>query len=285
MQAGLAGLEGAGGRDGVVQDVADLGQHVGVGVGDRRGQPEVLDQGGDLRVEPLEVAVDGLEVLADLVAAALERGGQRVERLVELGRLDRAQQRVEVGQHLLDLGGDDGALDGVAGLDRRRGRLVGDDEGDVLLAEERLGHDRGGDVVGDRVDLAREQAQGQLGTVGGGAHVEHLTHQDAADLHVGARGQLQADLRRLDLDPVVVGELLRERRVDEVDREDHQRQEDDAEDLVLAGEEGHPANLTVVLAPQIAIDSSRSITLIATMLVRTARPTATPTPAGPPPAL
>ena len=35
---------------------------------------------------------------------------------------------------------------------------------------------------------------------------------------------------------------------------------------------------TVVEAPQMAMDSSRSMTLIATMLERTARPTATPTP-------
>ena len=40
-----------------------------------------------------------------------------------------------------------------------------------------------------------------------------------------------------------------------------------------------------VAAPQIAMDRNRSRTLIATMLVRTARPTATPTPAGPPVAL
>ena len=46
-----------------------------------------------------------------------------------------------------------------------------------------------------------------------------------------------------------------------------------------------PAILTVVVVPQIAIDRNRSMTLIATMLVRTARPTATPTPAGPPEAL
>ena len=76
----------------------------------------------DLRVEPLEVGVDGLEVLAELVAAALERGGDRVEGHVELGRLDRAQQRVEVGEHLLDLDRDLGALDDVAGLDGVAGR-------------------------------------------------------------------------------------------------------------------------------------------------------------------
>ncbi len=43
-----------------------------------------------------------------------------------------------------------------------------------------------------------------------------------------------------------------------------------------------PANLTVVEEPQMAMDRNRSITLIATIEVRTARPTATPTPAGPP---
>ena len=46
-----------------------------------------------------------------------------------------------------------------------------------------------------------------------------------------------------------------------------------------------PANLTVVEDPQIAIDRNRSITLTATIEVRTAWPTATPTPAGPPLAL
>ena len=51
------------------------------------------------------------------------------------------------------------------------------------------------------------------------------------------------------------------------------------------GHPRHPPIRTVVVAPQIAIDRNRSMTLIATMLVRTARPTATPTPAGPPEAL
>ena len=43
-----------------------------------------------------------------------------------------------------------------------------------------------------------------------------------------------------------------------------------------------PASLTVVEEPQMAMDRNRSITLTATIEVRTARPTATPTPAGPP---
>ena len=99
---------------------AICGHHVGVGVGDLRGQPEVVEDLRDLRVEPLEVGVEGLEVLAEPLAAALERGGDRVERHVEVGRLHRAQQRVEVGEHLLDLDRDLGALDGLPGLERRR---------------------------------------------------------------------------------------------------------------------------------------------------------------------
>ena len=44
----------------------------------------------------------------------------------------------------------------------------------------------------------------------------------------------------------------------------------------------HPAIRTVVVAPQMASDRNRSMMLTATIDVRTARPTATPTPAGPP---
>ena len=44
----------------------------------------------------------------------------------------------------------------------------------------------------------------------------------------------------------------------------------------------HPAIRTVVVAPQIARLRKKSTTLMATIDVRTALPTATPTPAGPP---
>ena len=83
----------------------DLGEHVGVEC--RR--PAAVSRrsstnAGDLRVDPLEVGVDGLEVLAELLAAALEGGGERVQGHVEVRRLHGAQQRVEVGEDLLDLG-------------------------------------------------------------------------------------------------------------------------------------------------------------------------------------
>ncbi len=54
--------------------VGDLRRHVGVGAADLGQQPEVLDQRGHLRVEALEVGVQRLDVLADRLAAALERG-------------------------------------------------------------------------------------------------------------------------------------------------------------------------------------------------------------------
>ena len=82
------------------------------------------------------------------------------------------------------------------------------------------------------------------------------------------------------------GELLREDAVGEPDARQQQAEEDHAEGLELeCRRPRQPASLTVVVAPQIAIERNRSITLIATMLVRTALPTATPTPAGPPEAL
>ena len=45
---------------------------------------------------------------------------------------------------------------------------------------------------------------------------------------------------------------------------------------------GQPANRTVTVVPQIAIEANRSTTLMTTIDVRTALPTAIPTPAGPP---
>ena len=47
----------------------------------------------------------------------------------------------------------------------------------------------------------------------------------------------------------------------------------------------HPVILTVVVEPQIAKLRKKSATTIVTMLVRIARPTAMPTPAGPPEAV
>ena len=279
-------LERAGRLDRVAQDLRDRRHHVGVGVAHRGGQAEVVHDLRDLRVDPLEVVVDGDQVAAQRVAAALERRRDRVQGQVDVGRLHRAQQRVEVGQHLLHLDRHLGPGDRGAGLQRLGRRVLRHDERDVLLAEQRLGHDRAGHVGGDRVHLAGEDPELHLRALVGRAEAEHLADDDAADLHVGALGHLQADGRRVEGDLVEVRELLGEHAVGEPHPAQEQAEEGHAEGLELeCGSHRQPASLTVVAAPQIAIERNRSITLIATMLVRTALPTATPTPAGPPEAL
>ena len=72
-------------------------------------------------VDRAEVGVELVQGLAELLAAAVERGGERVERGVEVGGSDRAQQREQVGQDLaqLDVGVDPVGRDDVAVLERR----------------------------------------------------------------------------------------------------------------------------------------------------------------------
>ena len=55
--------------------------------------------------------------------------------------------------------------------------------------------------------------------------------------------------------------------------------------LLVCVRHRYPAILTVVEAPQTAREKKKSTMLMATMEVRTALPTATPTPAGPPEAV
>ncbi len=240
---------------------------------------------GQLRVHLLQVAVERLEALADLVAAALEGVGEGVQRVVQLSRLHRAQQRVEVVEHPLDLDRHLGLVDLVACREGLGGRVLGDVELDVLLTEERLGHDRGRHVLRDRLDQLGLDAQLQGGAVALGLRLHDLADDHAADLDVRLRGQLQADRAGAQVHAVEGDELLREHGVHQPDAADQHADEHDTEEPVV-GEElvhhGQPANLTVVEEPQMAMDRNRSITLIATIEVRTARPTATPTPAGPP---
>ena len=106
-------------------------------------------------------------------------------------------------------------------------------------------------------------------------------------------GSCSPILPDLQLDLVVGDEALVEDRDGEAGEQHEEQQERHAQHPVLDGLAKplfcrpmvQPANLTVAVVPQMAIDKNRSMTLIATMDVRTARPTATPTPAGPPVAL
>ncbi len=81
--------------------------------------------------------------------------------------------------------------------------------------------------------------------------------------------------------------------IDSATKRGEDEQEGDAEGAVgqpgqqaagarRGGHRAHPAIRTVVLVPQMANERKKSTTLMATIEVRTARPTATPTPAGPP---
>ncbi|UMG93784.1 hypothetical protein [Nocardioides sp. TF02-7] len=112
------------------------------------------------------------------------------------------------------------------------GPVEGDHERDVLLAEERLGHDRAGDVGRDRVDLVGVDAERELRAVAARVGLEHLAHDHAADLHVGAFGQLETDRGGLEGDLLVVGELLREHRVGQPDADQQQAHEHHAQRLV-----------------------------------------------------
>ena len=199
----------------VAQGRGDLGEHVGVEVGRPRQQPEVLDERGDLRVDPLEVGVERLEVLAELVAAALERGGERVEGLVDLGRLDGAQQRVEVVERLLDLDGHLGLLDRVAGLDAVAGRAVLGD-----LRARRTSRRTASWARSRAVTLAGMvsislgvEAELEVGAVAVGASCRAPRRRCTPRTLTSARsGSCRPDARGLQRDLVVVGELLGEDR-------------------------------------------------------------------------
>lgn len=163
---GLLGDGLAGDRD-VVEDVEQVGRRHVVGVGDLGQRLEVLAQGRQVVLDPADVVAELVHRLAEVLAAPLERGRQRVQRGVEVGRLDRLEQREQVGEHpaQLDVGLDPVGRDDVAVLERSRGVAVRADERDELLAEERGRHDVDADVRRDLlggVGVERERDLGLL---------------------------------------------------------------------------------------------------------------------------
>ncbi len=260
-------------------------------------------------VQRLEVAVDEHEVATDLVTAAVERRRQGAQGGRELGRLDRAQQRVEVVEDGLELDGHPAAVlrDDVAGPDRSR-RLGRRDQVDVALAEERLGQQASGDVRRDLRDLVGLERQLEPRPRRRGLDVAHLADEQAAQLDVRALLQLAAQAVRIERDHDDGREALLERRDGETEKQRQHEEEDDSVCLLpqtfprvlgdrarcrvgadvrggIGRRDGHPAILTLVVAPQMARERKKSTMLMATIEVRTAVPTATPTPAGPPEAV
>jgi hypothetical protein len=139
----------------VVQQRDDVGRRALEVVGEVGEPAEVLPSAGISGVDLLQVAVDQLEVLADLVAAAAQAPGDAFSVVLTCCGLEGAQQRQQVVERLLGLARHLGAVlrDDVALGDRLADRRPRDDEVDVLLAEQRLGQQPRRDVARDEVDL------------------------------------------------------------------------------------------------------------------------------------
>jgi hypothetical protein len=142
---------------------------------------------GEERGELLAVhdrAVDRLPEAGAAVGQLAEHGGQ-------LPGVHGLQQRVEVGEHLLQLEAAEGVGQLVTLFQERPGGLVrtGVDV-DELLAEERLRADHRAGVGGDL--LAVVDLEGDLGVPVDQLDLAHLADVHAADLHVGAWQQALA---------------------------------------------------------------------------------------------
>ena len=144
--------------------------------------------------------VDDLAV--DDRALALAGMGQGVEEGGELLGFDRPQDRIGVAQDPLELEAADGLLDdAVVPEEGTLGFVAARVDVDELLAEERLGSDRGRGA--DRDLLALVQGHVHLGLTVDQVHAGHQTDVEPVDLHVRARLQALAGGRELGLQVVL----------------------------------------------------------------------------------
>lgn len=112
-----------------------------------------------------------------------------------------------------------------------------------------------------------------------------LADEHTACLDVGVERQGVADAVGAEVDLHDLRERLVVHRDRDVEEQRQHHEEDQSQGAATQGRSGrvaHPATLTVVVVPQIARLRKKSRIAIVTIAVRTARPTATPTPAGPP---
>jgi hypothetical protein len=178
----------------VLEHVEQVGRRQVVGVGDVGEGDQVLPQGRQVVVDHPEVLAQVVHRRADLLATALERGRQRVERRVEVGRTHGPQQREQVGEDLaeLDVGGDPVGRDHVAVLERVGGGVGGSHELDELLAEERRGQDLHRDVGGDLPRRVRPERDLDLGLLAVLRDPADLPDEGAVEAHVAELGELEA---------------------------------------------------------------------------------------------
>ena len=146
------------------------------------------------------------------------------------------------------------------------------------------------------VELVRLERQGEPGAVRGRLDRAHLPDDEAPELDVGAVLELAARAVRVEGHEGDGDERLLVARDGEADQGCDDHEKDDTVELGAeayarqlreraGGRVAHPAIRTLVVVPQMASDRKKSTMLIATIDVRTALPTATPTPAGPPDAV
>src|SRR3569833_2918673 len=197
-------------------------------------------------------------------------------------RLHRLQHRLLVLERLVQLDGARRAVlrDDVAAGQRLRRRVLRDLQRDEPLAEEGLRQEPRRDVRRNQLRRLRLEREGQLRAVVGGDDVLHRADDQPAHLDVGLLDQLVADLVGLELDRDDGREGLVVERDGQRHPADHHGDEQQAEQP--ASERPHPAILTVTSVPQMANPMKKFMIDTVTMERRTALPTATPTPAGPP---
>ncbi len=282
----------------VDREVVERGQDVRcrrvVGLGEP-GQPaDVRIELRQLRVDFLQPGVERDQRLAEFGAAALQALRDRGQGQRQLVRLDGLEHGQQVVQHLLEFERVGGPVlpDHASGGERFWCWPGREDQVHIALAEQGGRQHFGGDVGWQIVKLARVHGEQQPRAGAVRAYLPDLADLDAAHHHLGARVHLVADAAGVDGHQRGRAELLvvqPERQPDQQaagDEEDHARcslaclgpAAGPADRVGMA----HPAIRTVVVAPQIARLMKKSMMLIATIAVRTARPTATPTPAGPP---
>ncbi len=195
-------------------------------------------------------------------------------------------------EDLVEFDGVGGAVlsDGGAGLQRCArgcgGGGRGGHEGDVPFAEQGGGQQPGADVAGDLPEPVGVEGEGEPGAFAVGADLADPADHHAAEFDVGAHVQFVPGGAGLEGD----GRLADEGLVVDGDADAGQQGGDEQEHHArgaAAGQAGaaggvHPATRTVVVVPQMASERKKSVTLMMTIALRTERPTAMPTPAGPP---
>jgi uncharacterized membrane protein required for colicin V production len=250
------------------------------------------------------------QVVPQPLTPTLQRTGQRVQRRRQLARLHRPQQRQQVRKHRLQLDRhtrpvltDHIPRPQVSPRHHHRTTRRRRDQIDEPLPEQRLGQQPRPHPRRDEVHLPRVQRQPQPGPLGRHRDRGHLTDDHPAQLHIRAPLQLRTDPVGQQRHVHRAGEPALEHRHRQPDQQRHHHQEHHPVGMVgQPGQEalggphrpcgrrlwfghGQPAIRTVVVAPHTAREKKKSTMLMATMEVRTALPTATPTPAGPPEAV